>query len=237
MIHIRKDPANHRHGFTLIELLVVISIIALLIALLLPALKQARASAMMVQCASNMRQLAFVYDMYANDTDGWYVSNENRDTLWYNALRPYVNMKVSTLGENPPKPVWPTLICPSDPERGYPASLSPTGWQTWAAKSMNVNRWLCWRTAKEMGVRRTDIPKPSSTFGFMEMDSAVYFTKWILARSPWIDAVPATWHPGESVQLAYLDGHAAPMKHADVMDESAHFLNTNDDSTIWGPPR
>ena len=58
------------HGFTLIELLVVISIIALLIAVLLPALRQARLAAFNVQCLSNQRQLAVANNVYATDYKG-----------------------------------------------------------------------------------------------------------------------------------------------------------------------
>ena len=62
-------------GFTLVELLVVIAVIAILAALLLPALARAKVSAKRVGCINNQRQLAQVWVIYASDNNDWLPAN------------------------------------------------------------------------------------------------------------------------------------------------------------------
>src|SRR5215203_4948042 len=100
-----------RRGFTLIELLVVIAIIAILAAILFPVFAQARESARMTSCLSNMKQLSLGMMMYVQDYDekfpgsrifcadlttGQPIANcveSNRDTGniwgWRSATKPY----------------------------------------------------------------------------------------------------------------------------------------------------
>jgi prepilin-type N-terminal cleavage/methylation domain-containing protein len=66
-----RAPSNRRTGFTLVELLVVIGIIALLIAVLLPALNAARRQARTAKCSANVRSILQAMQMYVSESKGW----------------------------------------------------------------------------------------------------------------------------------------------------------------------
>ncbi|GAA4430620.1 DUF1559 domain-containing protein [Bremerella cremea] len=94
-----KKPSSPQSGFTLVELLVVIAIIGVLIALLLPAVQQAREAARRMQCSNNLKQLGLALHNY-HDTNGAfpmvsYIDNTNRPASWIVRLWPYIEQSAA----------------------------------------------------------------------------------------------------------------------------------------------
>jgi prepilin-type N-terminal cleavage/methylation domain-containing protein/prepilin-type processing-associated H-X9-DG protein len=223
-----KGNSEHRFGFTLIELLVVIAIIAVLAAILFPALTSAKDVARKSKCLNNMKQMGLAVRMYMDDNDGVFPldSHWSPFDVWLKGLETYNRSKL-------------LYRCPSDKSRNFDKPLP--GWEGTdkiRKTSYGTNFYMAPVKPQEAGglpltkqtwshgfTKLSDFANPSKTIYICETarDSTsdhVHPAWWRMPNSdgnfiPYGKEVATDFHNSGS-NYVFVDGHAAWMKFGDT---------------------
>lgn len=200
-------------GFSLLELLVVVSIIAILIAILLPSLAASRRKAKTLACLSNMRGMEIAHTMYLNDYNGYLIEaglghggeHVDEPVAWINTLQLYYNNKLLARCAADQSIYWP----PTQGGSGlYVPDSNPLSYRR---TSYGINDFVAPELDTDLTnfTKITQIDGPGRIVHFLEMTETGDFAG---SDHPHVETWFGTNIPAIASQQVQIDRHGGPLR-------------------------